>query len=178
MPTFDGTSSVFYFIADIYTATERIRSFCDERLIILMILSKLRGKPKKCTYNQHFKSVKDLTDFLKNRCAPKKPVEDYIDQIYNVRIYCNETLDEFNDRLRILISKMRDAWKYQNNSEIEKELITFVQNMAIKSFIRALPYHWGELVWAKKPKDLLDAFLFVKHLQETRTYRERVQYND
>ncbi|XP_043468747.1 uncharacterized protein LOC122502656 isoform X2 [Leptopilina heterotoma] len=160
IPTFDGTSSVFCFIDDINTVTESIKSFCDERLIIAIIIKKLSDELKEFAYRKQFKSINDLTDYLKHRCAPKKSVNYYIDEIYNLRINSNETLNEFHDRLEIFISKTRAAWKYQNNSDIEKGLMSYVQHVAIKSFIRALPYNWGELVFAKKPKDLLDAFSY------------------
>ncbi|XP_043468796.1 uncharacterized protein LOC122502697 [Leptopilina heterotoma] len=172
IPIFDGTSSVFDFIDDIDSAISRpfvLRSVCDERQIVRMILNKLRGNPRKCTKIKNFKNVEDLTDLLKRRFAPKRPFEDYIDEIRNIRIYRNETpLDEFYNRLEILVSKTRAAWKYQNNCDMENGLMSYVQHVAIKSFIRALPCHWGELIWAKKPKDLLDAFFHVRDLEETR----------
>lgn len=137
----------------------------SEGSFVKAVLGKLQGAARDSTFGKTFNTVNELIKHLKARFAPGKDYPYYHHEIENIRMRRNETVNDFHDRLNILVSGARLALEDSYGEDADK-MLRPIKKCALEAFIRGLPDEIARAVDARDPKTLEDA---VKHATRVET---------
>ena len=107
---------------------------------IKAVLGRLQGSAHDSTYGLTFDKIKDLLKHLKTRFAPGKNFSYYINK--NLRMRTGETVGDFYDHLRILLSGARSALVDETHTTQESQINIMMQPLTITAlnvFLKGLP---------------------------------------
>ena len=104
IPTFDGKNpELKNFLQDLRSAQTYVEPG-QQAALVTAIVGRLQGPARDSCYGRTFRSVNELIVHLKKRFAPGKDYDYYVNRLNNIRMNQGETVSDFYDRLRILMS--------------------------------------------------------------------------
>ena len=102
VPVFDGENMpVRDFIEDVMNGALVVPADCKKRYVTT-VLSRLKGSARSSTYGRTFSNLNELSDQLKQRCAPRKAYSWYISEMAIIQLSRGENVSEFYDRIMSL----------------------------------------------------------------------------
>lgn len=156
IPHFDGRNMPLKdFLQDIKNGAAYLPPESENKYV-RGVLGKLQGCARDSTYGKTFHTVNDLIKHLKERFAQEKTASYYKHEIQNIGMKRGESVNDYYDRLNILISGASVVLQEQYGDNAE-HVIKSISDDAIDYFIRGLPDELARDVDLQKPKTLEDA---------------------
>lgn len=194
IPLFDGRQPP---LKDFLQEIENSAAFIPEVSepgFLKAVLSKLRGAARNSVRGLRFDNINGLVEHLRKRFASSKKYQWYLDNIMTIRLKQTETVSDYHDRLRGLVSGARHALEMKYNKVyreitenergerergpdiLESEIIMqpIVEN-AFRAFVRGLPDEMSTFVDTRNPGNLQEAFEHALYAEERRNYAERTR---
>lgn len=125
---------------------------------IRAVISKLRGPARDTTYGETFATIDALIKHLKARFAPGKNFAYYSSKLHTLRMRQGESVGDFYDHLKILLSGAEKALREEHGEEHIAQMMAPVNNAAVDIFIRGLPAEIARGVDLHKPTTLKSAY--------------------
>ena len=135
-------------------------------------ISNLQGEIRNVVYGKHINTVSDYIKHLKDRLARGKTYDYYADAISRIRMKQSQTVGEFYDEIRILLSG-RAAYRPKHNVDSPAGERDPLLLMAINSFIDGLLTHISEAVEMRDPTTLEATFKIAERLAIREDRRKR-----
>ena len=115
VPVFDGENMpVRDFIEDVINGALVVPAECEKRYVTA-VLSRLKGTARSSIYGRTFSNLKELSDHLKQRYAPRKAYSWYMSEMATIRLSRSENVSDFYDRITLRLgahAALED--KYEN----------------------------------------------------------------
>lgn len=166
IPSFDGkTSELKDFLQDVRLA----RTFVDDTQLpafIAAVLGRLTGPARNSCYGRTFDSLNQLIGHLKQRFAPGRDYNHYINRIQGLKMKQGEKVADFYDRLRLLMSAAETCLAEELPAELTAaqraarlgDMVSPLKKMCRDIFIRGLPGDVAKAVDVVQPADLAEAY--------------------
>lgn len=187
IPVFDGRDPPLReFLQDVANGSVFITD-ATEPAFVKAVYSKLRGAARESCRDKCFNRISELTDHLNKRFAPTKKYQWYFESIMTLRLRQSETVGDYYDRLRGLISGAKHALESKYNKryvEVGEEgrpqqklestiIMQPVIDCALESFIRGLPEEMSIFVDTRNPANLEEALEHAIRAEERQKYSEK-----
>ena len=173
IPKYDGKNmSLRDYLQDIQNGAAFIPQTSESEYVKAAI-SNLQGEIRNAVYGEHINTVSDYIKHLKERLARGKTYDYYADAISRIRMKQGQTVGEFYDKIRILLSGGRAAYRAKHNIDPPAGERDPLLLMAINSFIDGLPTHISEAVEMRDLTTLEAAFKIAEKLAIREDRRKR-----
>ena len=173
IPKYDGKNmSLMDYLQDIQNRAAFIRPTSQSEYVNTAI-SNLQGEVRNVVYGEQINTVTDYIKHLKTRLARGKTYNYYADAISRIRMKQGQTVGEFYDKIRILLSGGRAAYRAKHNTDSPAGERDPLQQFALASFIDGLPTNMSEAVEVREPAALEDEFKIAKILAIREDRRKR-----
>ena len=162
LPIFDGsTPDLRDFIQDVRNARQHFQP-AQEPTFITAVLARLRGPARTSCFGRTFDNTENLIKHLKDRFAPGKDYDYYANRLNNLKMGQAETVSDFYDRLRVLLSAAENCLKMElpeADRQVQLPLLIRPLKRSCKDiFIRGLSPALATLVDTTQPADLDAAY--------------------
>ena len=173
IPKYDGKNmSLRDYLQDIQNGAAFIPPTSQSEYVKAAI-SNLQGEVRNVVYGEQINTVADYIKHLKTRLARGKTYNYYADAISRIRMKQGQTVGEFYDKIRILLSGGRAAYRAKHNTDPPAGERDPLQQLALASFIDGLPTNMSEAVEMREPATLEDAFKIAERLAIREDRRKR-----
>lgn len=151
------------------------------------VVSKLRGAARDSSYGKNFNNLDDLIKHLKNRFAPYKDYNYYIEKLNNLRMRQDQSVGDFRDMINILLSSAKNALKEEQGDGYNDVMMIPLNSLVLNIFLKGLPGYLSEKVDLLRPADLDEAYneairieshMEAKIIPDHRHQRGRYQQNN
>lgn len=162
IPIFDGkTPDLKNFLQDLRNAQTYVEPHQQANLVTA-VLGRLHGAARDCCYGRRFNNLGELILHLKKRFAPGKDYDYYVNKLGNVRMNQGETVSDFYDRLRILMSAAESSLKEEMTPEQRQNQLPLMMQPLHRRcrdiFIKGLTPAIATAVDIAQPQDLEAAY--------------------
>lgn len=162
IPVFDGKSiELKNFLQDLRNAQIFIEP-AQQRAFVTAVLGRLTGAARDCCYGRTFQNTTELISHLKKRFAPGRDYNYYVNKLNLVRMNQGESVSDYYDRLRILMSAAESSLKENmNRDEIQNNLPLMMEPLKKQCrdiFIRGLMPSIATTVDITQPETLEQAY--------------------
>ena len=162
IPAFDGrTPDLKNFLQDLRNAQQLIEPG-QQASFVTAVLGRLSGPARDCCYGRTFANANELIVHLKRRFAPGKDYDYYVNNLSNVKMHQGETVSDYYDRIRILMSAAESSLKEEMTADqIRNELPLMMQPLTRRCrdiFIKGLTPAIAVAVDVSQPADLQTAY--------------------
>ena len=149
VPVFDGENMpVRDFIEDVMNGALVVPAECEKRYVTA-VLSRLKGTARSSTYGRTFSNLKELSDHLKQRYAPRKAYSWYISEMATVQLSRGENVSDFYDRITSL--RLGAQAVLEDKYENVNLHCLLLNDCALEAFIRGLPDKMSAFVESQYP---------------------------
>ena len=124
------------FIEDVMNGALVVPAECEKRYFTA-VLARLKGIARSSTYGRTFSNLKELSDHLKQRYAPRKAYSWYISEMATIRLSGGEYVSDFYDRITSL--RLGAQAVLEDKYETANSFCLLLNDCALEAFIRALP---------------------------------------
>jgi len=167
IPFYNGSTPLKEFVQDIENFKDLFIDAASQKLFLRGLLTRLRGRAQDSLSNVNVQTVDELIKHLKDRFAPRRSYQYYVDKINSASLQQGETVQDFYDRLKNLVhlaaATAADALPTQPG-QTPVDQTPQLELLALGSFASGLPAVYKTGMAASAPATLDAAFAIAKNI--------------